>query len=42
MTQGLILKHDDGHDHGFTNPDERDIINTTHAYFEKNKHSNKV
>ena len=35
MTQGLIIKHDDDHDQDFTNSDERDMINTTHAYFEK-------
>ena len=30
-----MVIHDDDHDQGFTNLDERDMINTTHAYFEK-------
>jgi hypothetical protein len=34
MTQGSIIKHDDDHDLGFINLDERYITNTTHAYFE--------
>ena len=42
ITQSLMVIHDDDHDQGFTNLDERDMINTTHAYFEKNKHVNKV
>ena len=35
MAQGLMTMHDDEHDQGFTNSDERDMINTTHANFEK-------
>ena len=35
MAQGLMTMHDDEHDQGFTNSDERAMINTTHAYFEK-------
>jgi hypothetical protein len=34
MTQGLIIKHDNDRDQGFLNSDERDITDTTHAYFE--------
>ena len=30
-----MVIHDNDHDQGFTNLDERDMINTTHAYFEK-------
>jgi len=42
MAQGLMIMHDDQHDQGFTNSDERDMINTTHANFAKSKHANKV
>ena len=30
-----MIMHDDEHNPGFSNSDERDMINTTHAYIEK-------
>jgi len=42
MPQWLMIMFDGDHGQGFINSLGKDMINTNHAYFEKNNHANKV